>query len=126
MNLPSQDVAAITRVSAIYEHFQKECADAIAASNLTLAAIQAGVENVQPGAALTAAEVAERLKISEQFVYDLCASGKLACKKISSGRGRHPTVRIPLTALLAYLSETDAGEPDAKANRGLRHLKVRA
>ncbi len=122
MNFTPQDTDSITRVNAIYQHFQKECGDSIAASNLTLAAIHAGVETVQPGAVLTVAETAERLKISEDFVYDLCASGKLICKKI--GKGRKPLVRIPLTSLLTYLDE--AGESNPRFNRGSRPLKVRA
>ncbi len=124
MNLLPQDEATIARVSAIYQHFQKECTDSVAASNLTLAAINAGVESVQPGSVLTVTETAERLKLSEDCVYDLCAAGKLNCKRISAGKGKRPAVRIPLTSLLAYLGELSDSED--KPSRGLRQLKVRA
>lgn len=50
---------------------------------------------------LTVGEAAERLSVSKQVVYLLCAERKLAHFRIGAGRG---TIRIPEDSLASFLS----------------------
>lgn len=59
-----------------------------------------------PAQFLTAAEVAEWLKLSTTAVYSLCDAGELACHRIGLGKKRK-RVRIPVAAVKAYIERTE-------------------
>lgn len=63
-------------------------------------------ENVAtaPTKFLTAAEVALRLRVSRSTVYNLIASGRLAAHRNGQGKVRPRGVRIPESAVTAYLN----------------------
>jgi hypothetical protein len=121
--LPS-DAANAGRIKLLYDHFRSQGLCELGASNLALATIQAGLEAVKPGEVLTVAEAAERLKLCEDIIYDLCNSGRLHSMKISSGVGKRPAIRIPLSSLLAFQQE-NAAPAGTPAGVKLRHLKIR-
>jgi excisionase family DNA binding protein len=71
-----------------YAEYLQETGDKAAAASLTLAAVMAetGQPGVQPSRALTVAEAAERLRISQDTVYALVAKGELPHHRIGKGR----------------------------------------
>lgn len=77
----------------LYRQYQEETGDAIAASNLVLAHAMFAQQERQHEQALTVAEAARRLKISEKKVYRLCEAGDLTHHKV--GRA----IRIPPEAV---------------------------
>ena len=60
---------------ALYKRFEAETGDPVAASNLTLAHAMLQQHERLREQTLTAAEAAQRLKVSEKKVYRLCKDG---------------------------------------------------
>lgn len=78
-------------------------------------------------ALLTVREVAERLRVSSRSVYDLVASGKLACHRIGMGRGAIRVNEGDLAAFLDSCREVPPSFPTPtrpKRVPPLRHLKL--
>ena len=76
-------------VNALYaDYLEHTGGDRAAAASLTLAAVMAetGQTPAQPSAALTVAEAAEQLRISQDTVYALVAKGELPHHRIGKGR----------------------------------------
>ncbi|MEU9436573.1 helix-turn-helix domain-containing protein [Streptomyces sp. NPDC048252] len=55
---------------------------------------------------LNAAEVAQRLRVSRSTVYNLIASGRLAAHRNGGGKIRPRGVRVPASAVDAYLNDS--------------------
>ena len=77
----------------LYRQYQAETGDPVAASNLVLAQAMFAQQERQQEQALTVAEAAKRLKISEKKLYRLCEAGDLSHHKV--GRA----IRIPPEAI---------------------------
>lgn len=73
-----------------FEKFRQNTADDLSAAILTLAASLAGEEQADDKP-LTVKQAAERLSVSPDTIYTLCASGKLRHQRIGAGKG---TIRI--------------------------------
>ena len=55
---------------------------------------------------LNAIEVAQRLRVSRSTVYNLIASGRLAAHRNGGGKIRPRGVRVPESAVEAYLADS--------------------
>ena len=74
---------------------------------------------------LTVQDVAAILKVSKSLVYELIASGRIACHRIGNGRG---AIRLRRDDLERYINECRV-EPDVAAARvprpKLKHLRLK-
>lgn len=73
-----------------FQRFRQHTADDVSAALLTLAAALTG-DKSEDDKPLTVRQAAERLAVSPDTIYDLCAAGKLRHQRIGRGRG---TIRI--------------------------------
>ena len=64
---------------------------------------------------LNALEVAERLRVSRSTVYNLIASGRLTAHRNGGGKVRPRGVRIPESAVEAYLNGSLIAPKEAAA-----------
>ncbi|MBX9790058.1 MAG: helix-turn-helix domain-containing protein [Pirellulales bacterium] len=82
-------------VSTLFKQFQ-QLTDDQSAALLTLAAV---IAKAQPDELLTVKQVAARLAVSPDAVYEMVESGKLSHQRIGKGRG---TIRIRPSDLDAF------------------------
>jgi len=102
----------------LYYRFHQETGDPVAASNLTLAhAMLAGQERQQEQA-LTVAEAAQRLKVSEKKVYRLCEEGLLDHHRVFH------SIRITPTDLDRFIRQSAEESRSREARLGQRILSV--
>ena len=95
-------------VSQYSEYLKLTGGDKTAAASLTLAAVMMDGRSelpTQPVMALTVAEVAVRLRINRQTIYEMCRTGRMRCYR--AGR----SVRIPLEEVERFENESGAREP---------------
>ena len=80
-----------------YQQYLRETGDPVAAANLVLAHAMFAQQERKQEQAITVAEAARRLKISEKKVYRLCEAGDLSHHKV--GRA----IRIPPEAIDTFV-----------------------
>ena len=97
------------QVNALYaEYLNHTGGDKAAAASLTLAAVMMESPSETPArlvTALTAAEVAARLRINPTMIYAMCRDGRLRCYR--AGR----SVRIPVEEIERFENENGAIDP---------------
>jgi excisionase family DNA binding protein len=84
----------------LYHQYREETGDAVAASNLVLAHAMFAQQERKQEQAITVAEAARRLKISQKKVYRLCEAGDLTHHKV--GRA----IRIPPEAIDRFVRKS--------------------
>ena len=57
----------------------------------------------------TVPEAAEQLRVSRSQIYMLIRAGLLGCKRLRSHTGAEGAIRIPQSAIDAYLADGDTG-----------------
>jgi excisionase family DNA binding protein len=103
---------------ALYERFATKVGDPLVASHLTVAHVMSAGQELAREQALTVPEAADRLKLSEKKVYQMCGSGELRHHRV----GR--SIRIRPEDIDGMLRDTaEAVEPPRRPARQ-RHLTV--
>jgi len=91
----------------LYGHFLAKTNNPLVASNILIAHVLMGRRHspVKPPIAMTVAEVAEQLQVSERMVYKLVKSGELTACWIGN------LLRVPARSLSQFLEHRDQPKP---------------
>lgn len=121
MRMTPDDMAAIDRVTAIFEYFRARHGETHA-SNLTLATMQVGKPATTNNGMYSVEQAAKRLNVSDKTVRRLCDSGELQYVKLQRG-GKRALIRISEEQIQTYLGK-GLPMPTMEPPQTFRHLQV--